>query len=389
MARAVSEIQVSKLATYATSPISNSQPAGIGRLVAIDGALIVNNLGRNIEISTPHEGALEPLHVFQETAFPGEDEPSQFDLDYHGFLALQDRRQLIAINHHGIIRLLTPAGSDSVFGPSSNGRCFELSSERNLKWPGDAERFVLAGSSLISSSPRGYEVDDAAEPGILISLEWSRAVAGHSETMSDPFGAIHAHHIRYRQALADWGVITALALSGSGQLLAVAAGSRIGVLSLDADSGGEIQIEQLLWERKVASVISWLHFTEDSNDLLIGGCSLSAVDDTGADWESLKGGELSAFDLTAGGQRWLSELHVDLAWGNGGDPLVYVPGRKQIAGVDRTGSLYLFDLAGGHASQFTGAQSGKSMGIAHATWLDDSIYCGFNRGGYYVFRYAL
>src|SRR4030095_2821657 len=194
MARAVSDIPVSRLVTHPTSPVRNSQPAGIGRLVAAGEVLVINNLGRNIEVSAVLSDILSPTHVFHQTAFPHEDEPSQFDLDIHGFLSGPDRRQLICVNHYGVIRLLAPVDRPVAFDNRSTGQLLELTSQRNLKWPGDAERFVFAGSCLLSSSPRGYAVDDAVQTGILISQRWERVIAGDSVNGAEPLGASDTHH---------------------------------------------------------------------------------------------------------------------------------------------------------------------------------------------------
>lgn len=389
MALAVNEIRTSRLPTHPASPVRNSQPAGIGRLTAVNGVLVINNLGRNIEISAPDGGALVPLHVYRETIFPHDDEPSQFDLDIHAFLALAGGRQLISINHYGIVRLLTPGGLGSASASASAGEPVELVSPLNMKWPGDAERFVPAGSAILSSSPRGYAVDDGAEPGILVSDPWDRAVGCAALNPGKKFGEIEVHQMRYRTALPDWGVITALAVSPCGRLLAVAAGTRSGVFRLSYDEQGDVCIERLLWDRRLPCAVSWLHFSEDCGDLLAGGCSPSADDDNGAEWETLAGGSLACFDRDSGESRWLRELEVDLAWGNGGDPLAYIPGKMLVAGVDRAGALSLWNAFDGGLLAATRAPSRESMGIAHMACLNGTIYCGFNRGGYYIFRYML
>ena len=67
--------------------VRNSQPEGIGRLVALDGLVCWNNLGRNVVFADP---TLRPRAVFGTTLFPGEDEPSQYDLDVHAVLDLPE-----------------------------------------------------------------------------------------------------------------------------------------------------------------------------------------------------------------------------------------------------------------------------------------------------------
>jgi len=389
MAPVASEIQVGQLDTHPVSSVRNSQPAGIGRLAAFDELLVINNLGRNVEIAAVDGNTLAPIHLFQQTAFPEADEPSQFDLDIHGFLWRPDRQHLVSVNHYGVIRLLAPVGQADRAAGRQWQSSSELISQGNLKWPGDAERLLFAGSSLLSSSPRGYAVTDAIETGVLISENWERAIAGNQLSNGQPFGAIYTHDLRYRRELGDWGMITALALSACGRMLAVAAGARLGVFRLAYDRHAGVKLEQLLWEKQISCVTTWLHFAEDSTDLLVAGCSPAGQDDNDADWDALRGGLLGSLNRETGKNRWLKELEIDLAWGNGGDPLAYVPGKMLIAGVNRTGCLHLWNLPDGRTTAATQPQSRASMGIAHMTRLGSFIYCGFNRGGYQLFRYPL
>ena len=60
----------------------NSQPHGIGRVVALDGLSAWSNLGRNVVFAGPD---LRPRAVFDESVFT-DDEASQYDLDVHAIL---------------------------------------------------------------------------------------------------------------------------------------------------------------------------------------------------------------------------------------------------------------------------------------------------------------
>ena len=82
------------------SRVHNSQPHGIGRVVALDGLFAWNNLGRNVVFAGED---LRPRAVFDESAF-SEDEPSQFDLDVHAILDIPSAGIVATLNHLGTLR---------------------------------------------------------------------------------------------------------------------------------------------------------------------------------------------------------------------------------------------------------------------------------------------
>src|SRR5262245_40350437 len=91
------------------SRVHNSQPHGIGRVAALGapGDLVAwNNLGRNIVFA---DGSFRPLAVYDETAFPDDDEPSQFDLDIHAIVHLEAGGLVGALNHLGTLRVFRAA----------------------------------------------------------------------------------------------------------------------------------------------------------------------------------------------------------------------------------------------------------------------------------------
>src|SRR5690348_15098929 len=63
--------------------VRNSQPEGIGRVVALDDLVCWNNLGRNVVFA---DRRLRPRAIFGTTLFPDEDEASQYDFDVHSIL---------------------------------------------------------------------------------------------------------------------------------------------------------------------------------------------------------------------------------------------------------------------------------------------------------------
>src|SRR5262249_552380 len=85
----------------AETGVRNSQPEGIGRVVTLGDLVCWNNLGRNVVFA---DAGLRPRAVFGTTLFPGEDEPSQYDLDVHSILDLPERGLVVVLNHFGVVR---------------------------------------------------------------------------------------------------------------------------------------------------------------------------------------------------------------------------------------------------------------------------------------------
>src|SRR4029077_20420748 len=82
---------------YPESRVDNSQPHGIGRVVALDGLYAWNNLGRNVVFAGED---FQPRAVFDESVF-AEDEPSQYDLDIHAILDVPNAGIVVTLNHLG------------------------------------------------------------------------------------------------------------------------------------------------------------------------------------------------------------------------------------------------------------------------------------------------
>src|SRR2546421_5604390 len=78
------------------SRVRNSQAHGIGRVVALDGLVAWNNLGRNVVFAGQD---FVPRAVFDESMFD-DDEPSQFDLDVHAILEPTGSGVIVVLNHY-------------------------------------------------------------------------------------------------------------------------------------------------------------------------------------------------------------------------------------------------------------------------------------------------
>ncbi len=90
-----------ELDSHPESRVRNSQAHGIGRVAELGDLVAWNNLGRNIVFA---DRGFRPLSIYDETAFPAEDEPSQYDLDLHAILRLAGTGGGRALNPRGTLR---------------------------------------------------------------------------------------------------------------------------------------------------------------------------------------------------------------------------------------------------------------------------------------------
>ncbi|HEY9868808.1 MAG TPA: hypothetical protein V6D08_06555 [Candidatus Obscuribacterales bacterium] len=243
--------------------------------------------------------------------------------------------------------------------------------------------------SLISTSPRGYKCDDPPATGILISEEpWDKALARAAAVKAEVVGSVAAHRLRYQPVLSDWGYTTALAVDKKRLVIAAAAGSRVGALRARLTDDGSIQLHEPLWEAELPFHCCWLRFVPDRLELVAAGFGIDCGDPDAIDWSALAGGGFAVLSADRGKPLASGRFEVDLAWGNGGTPLVLISGNGLLAGVDRNANLYSWD-ADGTMTELATTGVKESLGIAHLTQCGDDLFCGFNRGGYTVFRYRL
>ena len=363
--------------TNPSSPVMDSGWPGIGRVLAIENYLLVNNLYRNFEIwqfSRPgrsgREGEVERVGCYNDTAFPGED-------DVHAAFLHSGGRLLLVINHYGRIqgfRLpLSPQGP----GPESSF---------DLQFFGDTERIVLAKDCFIASSPRGHQTHDPPQPGIFISQPIGDLLALNRHPKIP-------HRLKYRQELAEWGMVTALAAAPHSGLLAVASGARVGLFALEYDAGG-LRLVQCLWERTTPYYTQWIGFDPEQSRLLVAGYSPSPQNQDSYKWDECCGGGLVSFSLQ--GECLLeSPLPEATAWGYGGVPVVLSRDGNILYGVDRVAGLHSLSTRTGAMAQIyrgpaklDGVRT-PSLGIGHCDILQNCLYAGFSRGDYRLFRYEL
>ena len=335
-----------ELDATAAEGVRNSQPEGIGRMVALDGLVCWNNLGRNVVFADRRR---QTGAVFGSTLFPGEDDPSQYDLDVHAILELPEQGQIIVLNHYGVVRAFRRA---EILGQAA-GRLIEPVA---LWWfVADVERTVVVGSRLVGSAPRSE-----GACGLVVSAALDTATDGG--------------RVPTRRSATGFGEVTALAVGAGpeGPLIAMGGEGRAALVPF---ADGRVGLPR--WEAALGfrvAVLAW-----HAKLLWAAGpdCG-SAVDDY--DWERMSGGGFAALDPVDGRSVMAGPLPADVAWGTGG--VAVAPFGRWLAAAGRTGALHLVDPRRDSQVRSTPALASRSLGIAHLAAGPDELYCGFNRGGY-------
>ncbi len=362
-------------ATAATDPSSSfvcDYVAGINRVLGLPPYLLIDNIGRNVEVWRFEQGAREPVARarYDLTSYPGDPIASLLDVDIHAAFLRSGGRELLTVNHFGRVRRFElPA-------PASR-----LQSTGELQLLGDVERVVLAGECFIGSSPRGEHTDDPARLGLFLFEPIATA-------FEEAPGQVR--RLTAEQELADWGVVSALAVSASGARLAVAAGCRLGVFDLTAGRAGR-RLGACRWESLLPFHCQWMH-VEEAGRLWAAGHRPSAAADSG-DWDACRGGALHAWSAETGTRDFAVELPDETAWGYGADPIVLAPDGHAIYVLGRDGSLHAIDRHRLDVRQLyrpsDADAEAPSLGIGHAAVRDHCIYAGFSRGGFSLRRYGL
>ena len=335
--------------SHPESRVHNSQPEGIGRVVALDGLCAWNNLGRNVVFA---DTELRILAVFDETRFPDDDEPSQYDLDIHAIVDLPGSGHIATLNHLGDVR---------VFGASDIRRSGPVRSVRplfTLEFVADVERAVVVGGQLVGSQPRSLRAG-----GVLVS-----------EPLT-PRGARGAGPLGTDVRLERHGEVTALGAFPSLGNDVIAMGGE-GWVSLV--SPGEGPADPPRW--KVAIGFRAAGFMWDGALLWAAGSEISPATIDDYDWEQRRGGGFAGLDPADGSVVVAGEFTRDPAWGTGGVAVAKAPG--VLLGVGRRGELCLFDPIGGQSIGTSPPLASHSLGIAHAAVVGDRLVYGWNRGGY-------
>lgn len=333
----------------ADTGVRNSQPEGIGRVVTLGDLVCWNNLGRNVVFAAAADDGLRPLAIFGTTLFPGEDEPSQYDLDVHSILDLPECGLVVVLNHFGVVRGFRRAG---LLGPAGGHL---LAPSSIWSFVADVERTIAVAGRLVGSAPRS---DGAI--GLLVSDVVDTVPAGAS--------------LPTRPGATAFGEVTALGAVPSHEdpLIAVGGDARVALVPL---ANG--QIGRPRWEAGVGFRVA---MTAWHGGLVwaAGPDRAGGVDDY--DWERLTGGGFAALDPTDGRAVMNGPLPADVAWGTGG--VAVTPFGSWLAVAGRTGCMYLVDPGTGAGHRSAGRSTDSSLGIAHVAVAGRRVLCGFNRGGY-------
>ncbi len=345
---------MTELDSHPRSRVRNSQPAGIGRVVDLGHVCAWNNLGRNVVFASR---AFEPCAVFDQTVFPDDDEPSQYDLDVHAILDVPAAGVVVVLNHLGLLRAFRRSGIHTSGAPR------RIEPVWTADFAPDMERVVALGDRLIGSLPHEQQAG-----GVLVS----------EPITASADGARLDGHVE----LEAWGMVTALATAHAGERrsLAVGGNGRAGLVPIDRGDVGRLR-----WE--VGVDFEPATFVQDAELLWVAGPEIGAHGIDDYDWEKLHGGGFAALDLADGRTVVRGRFARDLAWGNGGTAVVLAAGR--VCGIGRAGEVHVYRTASGDHRARTDGLAADSLGIAHAAVVGDRILYGFNRGGYRLHTVAL
>ncbi len=332
--------------SHPESDVFNSQPAGIGRVAALGGLCAWNNLGRNIVFA---DRQMRLLAVHDETRFPDDDEPSQFDLDIHAIVEVPGTGVVVALNHLGWLRVFAVADI------RSGGPMRHLQPVQTVELLDDIERLVVVGDRLVGSRPRREQAG-----GIVVSAPFGVARNGErlaTEVRLEAFGEV--------TALAPWPDTV-------GEGLVVGGEGTVSTLPLVSGHPGRPSFHVEVGFRPMWAV--W------EQGLVWSAGPRPAADLDDYDWEQLGGGGFVGLDPADGTVVVEGSFPVDLAWGTGGVAVVLA--RGALCGVGRRGELVVFDTRDGRHVATSRPLVTGSLGIAHAALLGPHVVFGGNRDGY-------
>jgi hypothetical protein len=332
--------------------VRNTQPEGIGRVVALNGLVAWNNLGRNVVFT---DRALRPRAVFGSTLFPDEDEPSQYDLDVHAVLDAPELDMVLVVNHFGTVRGFRRA---DLTRPPAAGL---IDAAAVWSFAADVERLAFADGRLIGSRPRREGAHGVLVSSPLSDLPGAGPIP--AQLCGTSFG---------------FGEVTALAVALSADRPVIAMGGD-GVLAL-ADLDGDEVVPR--WEVHVGFRVAWVEW-HDGTLWAAGPARVETIDDY--DWDQLQGGGFTAVSLD-GTPLVSGALPADVAWGTGGVAVARLGSTLVTAG--RTGCLRLVDPRNPAMERSTPPLSHASLGIAHLAVVGRRAVWGFNRGGYRLHAYG-
>jgi len=342
----------SEVDACAGTGVRNSQPEGIGRVAVVGDLLCWNNLGRNV-VFADLEGL--PRAVFGTTSFPGQDEPSQYDLDVHAIVDLPELGLVGVLNHFGLLRGFRRA---EIYR-SAGERLIEPAYQ--WRFAADVERAISLSGRLAGSAPRSE-----GGVGVLVSAPLDGVPEG---------GELDAN-----LSALSFGEVTAVGAvpSPDGPLVGVGGDGKVGLYPLEGDRLGAPKWVAHLGFRVAALVYG-------NGAVWAAGPDRAVVDDY--DWEQLRGGGFAALGPVEGRVIASGQLPDGIAWGTGG--VAVAPFGRLLVAVGRTGRLHLVGPQGERKVCRSAPVAGTSLGIAHLAVAAGRVVCGFNRGGYRLFSFVV
>jgi hypothetical protein len=298
---------------------------------------------------------LRPHAIFGTTAFPDDDEASQYDLDVHSILAAPEAGLVLFTNHFGTVR----GFSRRELLRTSGGRLIAPSCE--WSFVADVERTLVVAGRLVASAPRSEGAIGLVVSDLLHTV---------------PDGA----NIPFKLTATAFGEVTALGAvpSGDDPLIVVGGDGKMALVPV-ADGRVGPPRWTITTGFRVAT-IAW----HDGALWAAGPDSGGNIDDY--DWERLQGGGFALFSPIDGATITSGSLPDDVAWGTGG--VAVAPFGPALVAAGRTGCLHLVDPGTAISHRSTAPLAGASLGIAHMTVVSRRVLCGFNRGGYCLHSFA-
>jgi hypothetical protein len=340
--------------SHPESAVHNSQPAGIGRVVALDEMCAWNNLGRNV-VFADHK--LEILGIFDETHYPLDDELSQYDLDVHAIIDLPSSGHVLVLNHLGIARIFRVSEIRRPGPPRPVHPRF------SVQFEADVERSAVVGDRIVGSAPRSLGAG-----GLIISeplMARTRDRRLDADACLETYGEV--------------GALAALPALGDG-FIVVGGDGWVALHSLVGGRPGRSR-----WH--VAVDLHPAGFMWDGELIWVAGSDLGSSQIDDYDWEKVGGGGFAGLASGDGRAVVQGRFTRDLAWGNGGVAVVKTP--STLCGIGRRGELCVFNALDGTSNGVTPQWSSHPLGIAHAAVIGDQLVYGWNRDGYRLHRCAL
>ncbi len=357
------------------SPLVNSQAEGILCLTSYKDNLIINNLGKNIELSklniNNHQCKLKKNAIYDFSFFSSLDEESQFDMDMHALLIKNN--YLFALNHYGIIR---------IFNLKQN-----LQPEYLLRFASDTEHTSIINRQLLTSSSSIYGISDSPTTGLIVSNPLITQTYIEKDFMNLNEMVANIYQLDYFTILNNLGKINIIANNPQLNLLALANDTTFLVYAYNEKPF--FKLENLVCSFKINYLVKNICFID--NHLLISGYeskqSEKSYDDIFKYNQELTS-HIQLYSLN-GENIWSRCENSTIAWGFGGKPITYDQKNQVIYLVLRNSTLKMLDFRNGQVLDLNSPATltAQNFGTANLNLHQNHLICTFNRANYRLFHY--